>query len=106
MLFAVCETVYHENQVEDDVPDCYTDTQESCSLNEATGEEVCRDVAKEVCTVNQETNTKMSQETDCNKRPREVCGPEVCPLTRGENDCNQEVKKVHIFTIVSLNYLQ
>jgi hypothetical protein len=47
MLFAVCETIYNENQVEDNVPDCYTDTEEICSKTKATGEDVCRDVAKE-----------------------------------------------------------
>jgi hypothetical protein len=105
MLFSVCETIYSESQVDDDIPDCHTDTEEICSKNDATGEKVCRDVAKEVCTVSQETNTKMSKQTDCNKRPREVCGPEVCPLTRGENACNQEVKKVYIWTFAFCNYL-
>jgi hypothetical protein len=95
MTVAVCETVYHENQVADDVPDCHTEMGMICSKNDGTGEEVCRKVAKQVCEVAQETNTKMSKSTDCNKRPREVCGPEVCPLTRGENSCNQEVKKVN-----------
>ena len=31
----VCETLYHENEVEDDVPECETQAQEAC--NDATG---------------------------------------------------------------------
>jgi hypothetical protein len=93
-IFAVCETIYNEGQVDDDVPECLTKTENICSRNEATEKEECRDVTKQVCTVNQETNTKMSKQTDCSKRPRKVCGADVCPLTRGENVCSQEVKKV------------
>jgi hypothetical protein len=31
MLFSVCETIYSESQVDDDIPDCHTDTEEICS---------------------------------------------------------------------------
>jgi hypothetical protein len=82
--------------VEDDVPHCHIETSTVCPTDNFTGKEVCSDISHEVCSVNQQTNTKMSQETDCHKRPREVCGAAVCPITRGADQCNEEVKKVSI----------
>merc|ERR1712117_220494 len=34
----------------------------------------------------------MGKETECKKEPREVCGPESCPLIQGEKECSTETK--------------
>ena len=35
-----------------------------------------------------------TKETECTKEPREVCGPESCPLVQGEKECETETKTV------------
>merc|ERR1712117_504108 len=34
----------------------------------------------------------MGKETECKKEPREVCGPESCPLIQDEKECSTEIK--------------
>ena len=75
-------------------------------------------VPKQSCEIGQETNKKVlyncigqcqyhmgdasvtninfqyTKETECKKEPREVCGPESCPLVQGDKVCNTETKTV------------
>ena len=39
-------------------------------------------------------NFQYTKETECKKEPREVCGPESCPLVQGDKVCNTETKTV------------
>ena len=34
-----------------------------------------------------QVNAKLSRSTECKSVPREVCGPEACPVVRGDRIC-------------------
>ena len=36
----------------------------------------------------------MTPDTSCASEPRQVCGPELCPIVRGEDVCRDEVREV------------
>jgi len=85
----ICETIYHEDEVDDDIANCVTEV--ICK----NGDAVCapeEQVPKRSCTVEQEPNKKYTKETECKKEPREVCGPESCPLIQDEKECSTETK--------------
>eukprot|EP00095_Tigriopus_kingsejongensis_P004726 snap_masked-scaffold931_size79642-processed-gene-0.8 protein:Tk04726 transcript:snap_masked-scaffold931_size79642-processed-gene-0.8-mRNA-1 annotation:"hypothetical protein" len=83
----VCDTQYHENEVEDDIPQCETIVEEVC---DAAGK--CTKVPRQECSLMKMNSTRLTPETDCRQEIRQVCGPEACPLTRGPKICAQEVK--------------
>ena len=37
---------------------------------------------------------KVVPSTDCQSLPKEVCGPETCPIVKGERICRDQVKNV------------
>merc|ERR1719361_566457 len=84
----ICETIYHEDEVDDDVANCVTEM--ICKDDKDCEEE--EKIPRRSCTVDQETNKKYTKETECSKEPREVCGPESCPLVQGEKECETETK--------------
>jgi len=85
----ICETIYHENEVEDDVTNC--NTVDVCK-DGSEDTDNCELVPRQACEINQETNKKYTKETECSKEPREVCGPESCPLVQGDKVCDTETK--------------
>ena len=49
----------------------------------------------QLCRMNNCDKTiQFTKETECSKEPREVCGPESCPLVQGEQECETETKTV------------
>ena len=92
MSFSVCETIYHEDEVDDDVANCVTEMICIDPLDEDCEEE--EKIPRQSCTVDQETNKKYTKDTECRKEPREVCGPESCPLVQGEKECETQTKTV------------
>lgn len=38
----------------------------------------------------------MTPDTGCESVPKEICGPEACPVVRGEDVCRDEVQEVRI----------
>jgi hypothetical protein len=68
-----------------------TITEQVCTPDEA-GNALCRDITRQDCNISVETNKKYTQKTSCDKVVREVCGPEVCPLVKGDRMCTEEVK--------------
>jgi len=89
----VCETETSEPAVLDDVPNCEIEQTEVCNVN-AGGVQVCRTVPQQKCSISQQENRKLSRSTDCKSVPREVCGPEACPIVKGDRICRNEVKTV------------
>ncbi|XP_059088680.1 uncharacterized protein LOC131884812 isoform X2 [Tigriopus californicus] len=84
---SVCETTYHENEVEDDIPQCESIKEEICNANSK-----CTKVAKQVCNLMKMSSTKLTPETECRQEVREVCGPELCPISKGPKVCANELK--------------
>ena len=56
----------------------------------------------QMCSVMQMTSTKLTPETDCRQESKEVCGPEVCPIVKGERVCANEVKTVSVSSALNL----
>ena len=96
----VCETTYAEYEVEEDVPSCQVIKEERCKTDPETGEETdeCFKVPKRVCTQTKETNKKAIPHMACDARPKEVCGPEICPIVKGDRKCRDEVRHVSEFS--------
>ena len=96
-FFKVCETIYHESQVTESVPVCREVLETVCQDGEGEGgEEICKDYAKQLCDVEEQTVTKRVPETKCQLHEVEVCGPEPCPLTNTEKVCSDEIKEVRV----------
>ncbi|TRY61367.1 hypothetical protein TCAL_11582 [Tigriopus californicus] len=83
----VCETLYHENEVEDQIAQCETKQEEMCTL---AGK--CVLVPRQECTIMKMNGTRLTPETDCRQEIRKVCGSEACPLIRGPRICANELK--------------
>ncbi len=51
------------------------------------------------CEIKDQKNTKLTPKTECRKEMAEVCGPEACPLVKGDRICRDEIKtvKIHSF---------
>jgi hypothetical protein len=88
----VCNTKYSSDEVQDDIPTCENEQVEVCK--DVEGEPVCKMVPRQKCTISQQTNAKLSKSTDCNSVPREVCGPEACPIVSKGKICRNEIKTV------------
>eukprot|EP00095_Tigriopus_kingsejongensis_P012460 maker-scaffold1219_size54854-snap-gene-0.5 protein:Tk12460 transcript:maker-scaffold1219_size54854-snap-gene-0.5-mRNA-1 annotation:"hypothetical protein" len=84
----VCDTQYHENEVEDDIPQCETTVTEN--VCDVAGK--CTKVPRQECSLMKMNSTRLTPDTDCRQEIREVCGPEACPLTRGPKICAQQIK--------------
>ncbi len=93
LLCVVCETIHEEHEVEEDVPNCETVLEEQCA-EDKFGQEWCDQVPRRECTLETQTSTKVTPKTECRKEAAEVCGPEVCPIVKGERRCRSEVKTV------------
>ena len=78
----------------EDVPECETVKEEKCQEDPHGGDEWCHIVPRQVCTLVTKTSTKVHPKTECSHKENRVCGPEECPLIRGEKKCREEVKTV------------
>eukprot|EP00095_Tigriopus_kingsejongensis_P011251 maker-scaffold550_size154339-snap-gene-0.20 protein:Tk11251 transcript:maker-scaffold550_size154339-snap-gene-0.20-mRNA-1 annotation:"hypothetical protein" len=76
----ICETTFHEAQVEDDVAVC-----EMVDLPSGQGQ-------RHQCRIEQVASTKLIPETDCHQKTMTVCGSESCPIVKGERVCIDELK--------------
>eukprot|EP00095_Tigriopus_kingsejongensis_P005672 snap_masked-scaffold377_size191454-processed-gene-0.8 protein:Tk05672 transcript:snap_masked-scaffold377_size191454-processed-gene-0.8-mRNA-1 annotation:"PREDICTED: uncharacterized protein K02A2.6-like" len=76
----ICETTFHEAQVEDDVAVC-----EMVDLPNGQGK-------RHQCRIEQVASTKLIPETDCHQMNKTVCGSESCPILKGERVCIDELK--------------
>ncbi len=56
----------------------------------------CDNVPKRTCDVSSQTNVKLTPKTECKKEVAKVCGPETCPIVKGERICKDEIKTVRI----------
>ena len=83
--------------MEDDIANCKTIYTKVCNNNEtkSTAEE-CISVPKQVCSVMKMSNTKLTPQTDCRQESREVCGPEACPIIKGDIICGNEIRTVNM----------
>ena len=48
----------------------------------------------QVCSLETKTVKRYSPETQCRKKPRDVCGPGPCPIEQGPRECRQESRTV------------
>ena len=65
-------------------------------MNKEDGTEWCVDVPRQECSVTTETVKKKTPKTECGVKQTEVCGPEACPIVKGEKMCRNEVRTVSI----------
>ncbi len=46
------------------------------------------------CDIKKMQNVKLTPKTNCRKEVAEVCGPEACPIVKGDMVCKSEIKNV------------
>lgn len=89
----VCETRYKSYDINEDVVDCTVERVPWCEDGTPEDEmENCPTVPKNMCEKRNVKSTKVVPKQDCNSVPKKVCGPEVCPITKGDRKCRDEVK--------------
>ena len=93
----VCETTYKEFEVEEDVVNCDVTEEYVCAEDD---DNKCMNVPVKSCTTKKQLTTKVVPSEECNVVPREVCGPERCPIVKSEPTCITETK----FVISKLKY--
>lgn len=84
-----CKTTYHEHDVDDEVVECEIIQEEKCEdvTQGYTTEQKCTKWPQQKCSSPKtETVKKYSPETDCKKRPKEICG-EGTIQEAGEEEC-------------------
>ena len=86
---------------------CETKSQRECLTSSDNGEEVCKGVPRNDCTVETVKSVKRVPNTKCKtmEQPRTICGPRLCPLTEGEPVCEDRIKMVISVTLTCLSYL-
>ncbi|TRY78248.1 hypothetical protein TCAL_06742 [Tigriopus californicus] len=92
----ICEKDFHENEVEDHVPECEIQTKEVCQPDGSW----CSQVPQRICSIQHIPNVKLTHKTKCKQVNRKVCGPEVCPVVRGNEKCYTTVKSVSSYLFV------
>lgn len=105
---SLCETRYHEHEVEDDVVECKTVQDEKCEdvTQGYTTEQKCSKWPRQECTSSKQTVKKYTPEVECKKQPRQLCGPSGCELKPGPEECFDKTETVvteaSIFTLLNL----
>ena len=89
----VCETFYKEFEVTEDIANCRTVKEERCTMDEK-GNEWCMNVPRQVCSKSTGPSKKVMPKTECRSLPKDVCGPETCPIVKGDRKCRNEIKHV------------
>lgn len=74
--------------------DCQTVEEEVCFPVADSEEKVCKNYPKQECKLVEQTRKEFVPEVKCRKLETQVCGPEKCPLTKGEPVCYDEMKQV------------
>jgi len=75
---------------EDSATDAPEDAGTTQPPNTITVDEKCEEWPVQKCTLEKRTVKKVHPETACRKIPREVCAPNNCALTPGEEICHDE----------------
>ncbi len=57
---------------------------------------MCDNVPQRNCDVTRENNVKLTPKTECNKVEVQLCGPEACPIVKGERICTNEIRTVRL----------
>ena len=101
--FSVCETVYEEVEVKEDTPVCKDQEEEMCFASDNGGNGICTMVKKKVCSLEKVTKTEMVPSTSCKlvEKPRAVCGPQICPVTKSKPVCEDKIKMVTFISFIS-----
>jgi len=79
-----CRTSYHVHEVEEDKPNCVIMQVEKCkdvTIGYST-ERKCDKWPKQVCNVTTEVSKRVTPDTKCEKKQRQVCGPGPCPMRK------------------------
>jgi len=93
-----CTTHYHPHEVEDDVVDCIEEFEEKCvpvTQGYTTSDE-CSKWPVTRCTKDRVPVVKHTPETQCSKKPRELCGPGGCIPKPGPEECFDKKETVVI----------
>jgi len=91
-----CWTKQEEHEVEDDVVECTTVTEEKCE-DETSGYTTstkCTKWPREECSVSKKAVTKFTPITGCTKEPRVICAPAGCGLTQGAEECYDKTQTI------------
>lgn len=75
---------------DDAAPEATTDAGTTQPPNTITVDEKCEEWPVQKCTLEKRSVKKVHPETACRKIPREVCAPNNCALTPGEEVCRDE----------------
>ena len=101
-FFTVCETTYETVEFVEQVPKCETQMKEEClTLTDGSQEEVCQEIPKQTCEIENVTSEQQVPNTECKtmEHPQTVCGPKLCPLTKGDPVCEKKLKMVSLTSI-------
>ena len=92
---SVCETRFHEHDVEDDVVECNNVQDEKCEdvTQGYTTEQKCTKWPRRECSARKERVTKFTPETECKPVVLELCGPELEAIS-GAEECFDEKQTV------------
>ncbi len=90
--------------MEDDAPECHTVRETVCSGEDE--KHSCAEVPRRVCTLGREKARRRpvggsSPAAECQSVPVEVCGPELCPIVKGERVCRSVVRHVRTVLVPS-----
>ena len=86
---SVCTTKWVNSTVNSEHPVCETVEEEIC--RDDVG---CKVFPRLQCSIETKNQVVMTPDTSCKSEPRQVCGPEVCPIVHGEEVCRDEVQEV------------
>ncbi len=95
MLNVVCQETERRFEVTDDKVDCKTVLEDVCPPDNEEGR--CRKVSKQVCELSKETSLKAGASApamECDAVPVKICGPEKCPIVKGDRICRDVVRHV------------
>lgn len=93
----MCETVHEEVEFEEDTPVCEDQEEEICFAPDNDSNKMCTSVKKKTCSLQKVTKSEMVPNTSCKlmEKPRAVCGPPGCPVTKAEPVCEDRTKLVY-----------
>ena len=89
MIFSIPIARYHEHDVEDDIVECEDIQEEKCEdvTQGYSTQQKCTKWPRRVCSSSTQRVKKFTPETSCKKNPVEVCGPGLCPVEAGPEEC-------------------
>ena len=88
--FSVCDTVYMQGTVNEQVPQCKNVQKEVCDDNGNN----CKTVRAQECEIMDMESRKVMPMTNCRQVTKRVCGPEKCPIVQSDPICHTVTKTV------------